>query len=345
MKKSIISIIHVLFWLGNLFLFVLIIGIICQSKLVEESDVLYYAQLMISIIAVPGIIGFYTFYYILFPKYLENRELPRNILLGLILAFISSIAGGIALYYIAGLHPSCHKQSNYVGFPIMSFFGFLYGSIAIIIKGFITWYAELKEKEALQQKNHEMEMALIKSQLDPHFLFNTLNNIDVLIIKSAEDASLYLNKLSDIMRFMLFETKTDFIELSKEIEYINKYISLQKIRTKNARYINFEVIGNPKGKLTAPMVFIPFIENAFKHASNKKIEDAIIIKIKIEEETTSLYCNNFFNPDAKKNEHGGLGNELIEKRLKLIYGQDHTINYQTEDDRYIVELKIKNGNI
>jgi len=320
-------------------------GIISQSNLVSEEDLFYNAKLMVCIIAVPGIIGFYAFYYILFPKYVKERKVSSSLLTGIGLAFLSSIGGVLALWAMTDIHPTCHADSNYVGFPIMSFFGFLYGAIAIIIKGFIAWYQDLKEKEALQQKNHEMEMALIKSQLDPHFLFNTLNNIDVLIIKSADDASLYLNKLSDIMRFMLFETKTDFIALEKEIEYIKKYVALQKIRTKNHRYINFEITGNPSDKLIAPMVFIPFIENAFKHSSNKKIEDAIIIKVNIEDETTSLYCNNFFNPDAKKNDHGGLGNELIEKRLNLIYGDDHTLKHQVEKDRYIVELKVKNGKV
>ena len=87
--------------------------------------------------------------------------------------------------------------------------------------------------------------------MDPHFLFNTINNIDVLILKNATKASNYLNKLSDIMRFMLFETKTDKILLSKEIEYIDKYIALQKIRTANSNYVNFRVKGIPNGKTIA----------------------------------------------------------------------------------------------
>ena len=86
------------------------------------------------------------------------------------------------------------------------------------MKGFFTWFSDIKLKEDLAEKNHQMEMALVKAQLDPHFLFNTINNIDVLIQKDPDIASQYLNKLSEILRFMLFETKAPKISLNKEID-------------------------------------------------------------------------------------------------------------------------------
>lgn len=225
----------------------------------------------------------------------------------------------------------------------MMTFGLLYGIVAIVIKGFVTWYDELKVKEALQDKNHEMEMALVKSQLDPHFLFNTINNIDILILKDAEQASHYLNKLSAIMRFMLFETKADEIPLTKEIEYIEKYIELQKIRTSNPDYINYSISGSVTNRNIAPMVFIPFIENAFKHSRNKKIKDAITIHISVSATEISLICTNKFDPHRKTSEDSnGLGNELIKKRLNLIYADRHTLNMTTSGDLYHVELIIRN---
>ncbi|HTF28415.1 MAG TPA: histidine kinase, partial [Flavitalea sp.] len=159
-----------------------------------------------------------------------------------------------------------HGRSTAVSvMAVMTIIGVISGVVALVIKGFVTWVTEIKLKKALQEKNHEMEMALIKSKLDPHLLFNTINNIDALIIKDAVEASNYLNKLSDIMRFMLYETMADKILLSQEIEYIEKYIALQKIRTANLNYVHFEVFGIIGNRFIAPMVFIPFIENAFKH--------------------------------------------------------------------------------
>ena len=144
-----------------------------------------------------------------------------------------------------------------------------------------------------------MEMALIKSKLDPHLLFNTINNIDALILKDAVEASNYLNKLSDIMRFMLYETMAEKILLSQEIEYIEKYIALQKIRTANVNYVHFTVTGNIGNKFIAPMVFIPFIENAFKHTNNKKLENAITVNIIITDKTIQLVCENKFDSKPK----------------------------------------------
>ncbi len=104
----------------------------------------------------------------------------------------------------------------------------IHGGIALVIRGFITWYDEIKLKEELVNKSFEMELALIKSQINPHFLFNTINNIDVLISKDAGKASEYLNKLSDILRYMVYETKTEKIFLAKELNYIGKISRIAK---------------------------------------------------------------------------------------------------------------------
>jgi LytS/YehU family sensor histidine kinase len=199
----------------------------------------------------------------------------------------------------------------------------------------------VKLKEALQEKNHAMELALVKSQLDPHFLFNTINNIDVLILKDADEASDYLNRLSDIMRFMLYETKTNVIALSREVDYIEKYIALQKIRTANDTYVDFRLIGSPRGRVIAPMVFIPFIENAFKHTTNKKVERAIRIELEVMPEAIRMSCINRLDPSrTTPAAEGGLGNELIRKRLELLYPGKHLLEVRREINEYQVNLLI-----
>ncbi|MCY1526552.1 Sensor histidine kinase BtsS [compost metagenome] len=227
---------------------------------------------------------------------------------------------------------------------VMSLISLICGIAALVIKGFITWFNEIKLKALLKEQNHEMELALVKSQLDPHLLFNTINNIDALILKNQQQASEYLNKLSDIMRFMLYETKSEEIFLSKEIEYIEKYIALQKIRTNNADYIHFTVTGKIGIKKVAPMIFIPFIENAFKHVNNKKVKNAISISIFIREHNLQLICENKYDLKfAVKNPHSGLGNELIAKRLQLIYPDKHVLEVYKKDDIYSVNLTINYG--
>ena len=234
------------------------------------------------------------------------------------------------------------RSTAIVVLTAMTLIGVICGIVALLIRGFITWFNEIKVKQMLKDKNHEMEMALIKSQLDPHLLFNTINNIDSLILKDAIAASTYLNKLSDIMRFVLYETAADKILLSQEIEYLEKYIDLQKIRTANETYVHFEVTGSIGNQRVAPMVFIPFIENAFKHTNNKKLENAITISIIIKDDTIQLICENKFEPKSVKKSVGGLGNELVKKRLDLIYGGKHTLDVHRNDELYSINLTIPN---
>jgi LytS/YehU family sensor histidine kinase len=163
----------------------------------------------------------------------------------------------------------------------------------------------------------------------------------VLIEKDAVKASAYLNKLSDIMRFMLYETKTEKILLEKELTYITKYIDLQKIRTSNLNFVNYTIEGNPGNWMIAPMLFIPFIENAFKHSGNKKTDHAIVVNIKITATVLSFYCENHFSENQLiDHEARGIGNELIKKRLDLLYPGKHSLSVEKQNNIYKVQLAI-----
>jgi two-component system, LytTR family, sensor kinase len=349
MKRSFIILIHIGFWICYLFLAIIVLGMRFGGEPnVSEARILTSVQIIAFFAFLPSLISFYGFYFFVFPKDFQKSNLFLSFFYGLV---ISLFAGSIGLLILtSSMGGNCFENQNEVN-PLdiilfMSFIGFITGIVALVIKGFITWFDEIKLKDSLQQRNHEMELALVKSQLDPHFMFNTINNIDVLILKDAPKASDYLNKLSEIMRFMLFETKTDTILLSKEIQYIEKYIELQKIRTANLNYVSYAVTGSPKNYTIAPMVFIPFIENAFKHTTNKKLDNAIAINILINDKIIELICINKFNANTPlKQENGGVGNDLIQKRLRLIYPEKHTLKITNQDNLYTVNLTIENGKI
>jgi len=342
MKKSIILLLHIGGWFCFIFLLLLLIGIYFQGE-VPADKLLYYFQILLSLLFIPTVSAFYACYFWLFPKYLRYKKMLLSFVFGGIIAVSAASLGMILLYNTAGSELEFTWTCLALPMLFMTILAFLSEMVALLIKGFLTWFEEIKLKEALQKKNHEMEMALVKAQLDPHFLFNTINNIDVLILKDANEASDYLNKLSDIMRFMLFETKTAAIPLAKELEYIEKYIALQKIRTANNSYVDYAVNGIVNGQTIAPMVFIPFIENAFKHTNNKKLEDAITIDIQIEKERIQMVCKNKFDPHRKNNkDSNGLGNELIQKRLQLIYPERHQLKIDHTNNLYSVSLIINN---
>lgn len=348
MKNSTIAFLHFGVWFCYLMLSAFILGLMIEGGSIDESQVEFYSKIIFFFAIVPSVISFYTFYFYLFPRYFKQKRIALSILDGVIASYISAIVGFTFVSLIAPDVCSANTpiEENIVIISFIALIALISQVIALIMQGFINWYKEIKLKEELMQKTHKMELALVKSQLDPHFLFNTINNIDVLILKNANDASEYLNKLSDIMRFMLFETKTEKILLSKEIEYIKKYIELQKIRTSNSNYASLEIEGNPQNKNISPMVFIPFIENAFKHTNNKKIENAITISILIKEGSIQLICKNKYDSSLQiQQEDSGLGDNLIRKRLHLIYPKRHTLVITNQNDLYSVDLTILNEKI
>ncbi len=355
MKKSFIILLHIGFWACYVALISIMLGVYYRSSLYgssQDSRIMNAFKTIFFFVLLPSLISYFLYYYRLFPKYLQQKKYFLSLIYGLLISAIASVLGYILLRYFIETGSIRDMDKNGANgrstairvIIIMTIISSISGIVALVIKGFVTWVTEIKLKEQLTEKTHAMEMALIKSQLDPHLLFNTINNIDSLILKDAVAASDYLNKLSDIMRFILYETKGDSISLSREIEYIDKYIALQKIRTANEQYVHFTVTGLIDNRSIAPMVFIPFIENAFKHANNKKIENAITVNIVIKEDSVQLLCENKFDPNVKVQETiGGLGNELIVKRLNLIYADKHTLEVHKTNESYHINLLIHNG--
>ncbi|WP_338791703.1 histidine kinase [Bernardetia sp. MNP-M8] len=344
MKKSVVYIVHTAFWV---LYFLLLLLIIAAATKGFSSNIPfgYIAKVGFSFVVIPSVITFYLCYFYLFTKYIKTKKIVSSLVYAILFSVGSALVGGLFLSLLFGLDMMFKGgiSSFLAQLFSMVLIGLLAGVMSIIINGFITWYDEIKLKEELIIKNHQIELALVKAQLDPHFLFNTINNIDALILKDPKIASEYLNKLSDILRFMLFETKAQRIDLSKEIEYIEKYIALQKTRTANESFVHFTLNGNLSNQVIPPMLLISFIENAFKHTANKKIENAITISLNIDDKTIVFECENKYNPKNKiQIEHSGIGNNLIRKRIELLYPQKHNLSIINLNNSYRVTLTLIN---
>jgi two-component system, LytTR family, sensor kinase len=342
MKKYIVVLLHLGYWFMYSFMVLVILEAFYRGKTPSLNEAIYSPAVLINILLafLPALIGFYFFYTILFEKFLSKEKFLSFLLAVLLISEIAPIIAEISAYAIFN---GVLKNVQNIRFlnPALSLVTLVSGTIGLVMKGFIRWYGDIKIKVELNKKNYETELALMKAQINPHFLFNTINNIDVLIQKDPSKASEYLNKLSDIMRFMLYETKSEKITLVKELSYIEKYIELQKIRTTNVNYVKYEVKGNAGNLLIEPMLFIPFIENAFKHSENKRIENAIKICFVIEKDKIKFECENAYVEDKQlKLEHSGLGNELIDRRLVLLYPGRHTFEVINKDGIYNVNVLI-----
>jgi LytS/YehU family sensor histidine kinase len=273
-------------------------------------------------------------------RYLVNRSILQLILSGIAIAAAATVAGGIVMFLTPALEVRWSPETCIGMGIVMAFNALLHAAMGLVLKGFIAGYSGRRQQEALEKKSCAMELALLKSRINPHFLFNTINNIDVLIREDAAKASDYLNKLSHLMRFMLYETRAERIPLAKELAYIDEYLELQMLRTSNPSYASYTVYGDAGSRQIAPMVFIPFIENAFKHADNKHLEQAIVIRIAIEADRIVFECRNATGMSRLMPPENGVGGELIQKRLALLYPGRHTLETHHKDGAYEVRLTI-----
>ncbi len=341
MKKSIVVFLHIIYWIMYLAIILTIIKLINENPNFRNWT---WVNIFLSSAFIPAILGFYSSYWFLFPRFLKRKKFLGFFFSGILIYILSAFIQEIYLTIVPGPGIFAEQWSSAIGVTwILSLIALIHGIMGLVLRGFISWYGDIKLKEDLNKKNYEMELALVKSQINPHFLFNTINNIDGLIQQDSNKASEYLNKLSDIMRFMLYETKTDKIPLTKELAYIEKYIELQKIRTNNPNYVNFNIKNDESNLLIEPMLFIPFIENAFKHTENKKTENAISISFIIEKDKIVFGCENYYNKSAEtKSEGSGLGNELIEKRLALLYPGKHDLEVGHINNLYKIKLTLFN---
>lgn len=351
MKKHVIIALHIAYWLCYVLLLAVILMLVFMQLQLPQKGFqpqhLWFIKFFSVMTIVPAAISFYGAYLVLMPRFLAQRKILLLLVVGLGGALLSAMITGvlIAVFFVQhfGFMQTLSGVISQMVLPM--FLSLIHGVLGLILKGFVQWFEENRIKSALLEQNLTMELALIKAQLDPHFLFNTLNNIDVLIEQDSKRASEYLQKLSAIMRFMLYETKAAAMPLSTEIAYVEKYLDLQKIRTSNPDFVRFEVLGEADAWNLAPMLFLPFIENAFKFAPHTKHGAAITIRFQIEPQSLVFECNNrcsriVTHSDEHSATHGGLGKSLIERRLQLLYPTTHRLEISTTEDMYNVHLKL-----
>jgi len=186
------------------------------------------------------------------------------------------------------------------------------------------------------------ELALLRSQINPHFLFNTLNNIDTLVEEDPAKASDSIIKLSDIMRYMLYDASTEKVHLKDEIEYLKSYIALHQLRLSDQDYIQFNIKGENSNRIISPMLFIPFVENAFKHGKKNVVSPGVIINLFLERQFIKFEVQNYFDEPVKgeKDITEGIGLKNIRRRLELIYPDNHELEIGNTNGEYHITLII-----
>jgi len=289
------------------------------------------------------VIYYYLNYYVVIPRLFFTRKYFLYLLITAgFLLFIFLISG---LFHqdmpphIVHNHMPWHEHSP-DGFMINPF------RISIILIFLLISLASLgiritSQWQRVEQEKTNAELSYLKAQINPHFLFNTLNTIYSIAIKNSDsDTANAIIKLSEMMRFVITETHNDFVLLEEELNYINNYVELQKLRLGKNMRLTYKIEGNTIGKKIAPMTLMPFIENAFKYGVTTERPFDIIIIIKSITGYIQLDVTNMKLPVVKNSGDTGLGIKNTLKRLELVYPSNYTINIDEDGNLYRVSLKI-----
>ncbi|GLR18330.1 sensor histidine kinase [Portibacter lacus] len=328
---------HALFWVG---LYVALI-IIDQNPTSVFTLIIELVNLVFYMIIV------YFNLYFLIPNYLRKNS-GINYAIALVLtAIILTPIKTILFYLLFTDQPGV--QSYFIAKQGIIFFQMLfYGSISTIFQIILDWQKGSVEKMELHHKNTETELNFLKSQINPHFLFNTLNNLYALTLKKSDQAPEIVLKLSEMMRYMLYECNEERVPLRKEVNYLENYLELEKLRQKKHIKIDFLVSGLIKDQKIAPLMFIPFLENSFKHGLNNQLGEGYVkILLKIMEDEIHFSIDNSKTETAPKphgKKSGGIGLVNVKRRLDLLYPNSHELNLKESPTNYYIDLKIKLNN-
>ncbi len=340
MKKQSVVITHITFWI--------IVIAIRLPMLIKVEDQSYYMSILLLSFMLHSII-FYLFYFV-FAKILLTKQIW-------LFAVFYVVFLGLYSYPITLLFNYCVSILPHFGIKMPNsdandFFKdylsvvtsqSIYALTGTLFRYTISWFSNIRHQEELEKQNIHNELALLRSQINPHFLFNTLNNLHSFAQNDQDKTAFGIIKLAEIMRYMLYDTNSDFVLLEKEIKYIENYIELQRLRLKDPKYIEFKVEGDITCKKIAPLLLITFIENAFKHGRKNTQNPGISINLTIENKILNFKVVNYIKQnDSDENENAGLGLKNIKRRLELIYPKNYKLDIKENDENYIVQLQIYN---
>ncbi|WP_232456865.1 sensor histidine kinase [Pedobacter psychrophilus] len=308
----------------------------------ESSKGVYILFIGLSLL---NIAVFYLNLYFLIPLTLDKRKFFFWMLgcLTIVVTFLAIKYGfSFYIYKISGLRMVTNTKEMSFSEPerlLISTFvtnGFFI-FLSTVYKFTIDWFFNEREKTELERQRLTAELAFLKSQINPHFLFNSLNNIYSLAYQKSEATPDAILKLSEIMRYMLYESNDNRVALEKEITYLKSFIELQKLRFKGNAHVVLEVEGQIQNQQIVPLILISFVENAFKHGLATDKKHPIIINISVFEDNMLFTIKNKKN-QQNKDQTGGIGMVNVVRRLDLTYPDKYKLSVENHEHEYLSEL-------
>jgi len=291
------------------------------------------------------LIVYFNIYYLI-PKFILSKKYKQYILfLFLSLAILYMIR--ISLNYLLvtkNIWPEAasNQQAYSFNYIIAVVLGEIYViSLATLIKLTVDWVSVRKRVESLQEAQLITELKFLKAQIQPHFFFNTLNNLYALTLEKSNNAPDVVLKLSEMMEYVLYGVKDSKIRLLNEIKYIQNYIDLEKLRYGDKVQVKINLQGNIENVFVPPLLFLPFIENCFKHGTIDNTNLKIIIDLKnVEGKKLIFKVSNNYNQYSNNVRIHGIGNTNVRRRLELLFKDNFSLETKVKKENYVVKLII-----
>ncbi len=326
--------IHLLLWLA--FFLVPLFFIDNESNRTRFIYLGWFLQLLM-------VCYFYINFFFLIPHFLLRKRFLSYLVLMLSGMFVICVLNALFIYVTFDIIPHRHPFDFWRSFNGTISPSFFIVALSSAIRITNEWFKNERQKKEMEAEKLSSDLAFLKSQINPHFLFNILNNICALARKKSDDTEPAIIKLSQIMRYMLQDSKDEKVSLEKEVEYLQSYIELQQLRISKEVKVRFTIEGQPERYVIEPLLLIPFVENAFKHGvsyyENSNIEITLVIR---ESVLTFTVKNNIIkHQDATLESGSGIGLKNVTRRLELLYPDRHVLSITDNGCSYQVELTIQ----
>ncbi len=310
------------------------------------SDEGYYLNFLYSemvLMPVKMTMVYWTIYFLV-PRYLfAKRYTLLAVLFFLGLGAVSVVLRLLAYYVLSPLWGIYTTSENVLSiYRIMQFAADTNTVLVLPLAYtlFKEWFKKQLESRELEQQRTSAELQLLKNQIHPHFLFNSLNSLYALVLKKSEQAPEVVLKLSALMRYQLHDASAELVELQKEIDYLNNYIALERLRYGNRFDLSFSTHGDWKRYCIAPLLLLPFVENAFKHGVSGANEAWLRIELSVNDEQLVFLVENSLGEKLDADISSGIGLKNVRRRLELLYPDRHKLSIDAGDTFFCVVLKV-----
>jgi len=339
-RKYIEPLIHSLIWLAG---FILVAGFVQNIGYIKRDLGNFIYPVTVGTLI--NVALFYTVSFWLIGRYCKKSNWKRLTLYMVLLLFGATFAESILDFFLFPVYYSSQEESYFSQFIITIIINIFIMALALGY-GFIrVWVLGERQKQELKSEKLSAELNYLKNQVNPHVLFNMLNMAYSSASKSGDEKTAdIIEKIASQMRYMLYDSNVDKIALSKEIEHINGYVALQKMRISSEMPVKviYTISGDIDNSSIAPLLLVPFVENAFKYGVSFKPGTEIIIELKCSESELHLFVSNSIRSDnsPKDKRSSGIGLENVGKRLKLLYPQKHKLEILENGEKFIVNLTL-----